>query len=576
MPVTKDDALDYYTANAEKLYHQYQSLKAERVHASWLKHLPSMPGIACDIGAGSGRDANWLAALGWEVIAVEPSASLLTLGKDASAGKVTWLDDKLPDLGKLRTIGHRFNLILLSAVWMHLPSTQRERAFRILSEMLMPGGLIVITLRHGSDASENSSRHFYPVNAEELQHFAKLRALACIHHDSQQDQLGRNKGLGKVEWETLVFQLPDDGTGNLPLLRHIIVNDDKSATYKLGLLRALIRIADGAPGMVLARNDDWVELPFGLVGLYWLKLYIPLVLQHRLIQAPSHKPEQRKGLGFAKQEHFYQLANLSTFDLRIGATLSPENASLVTGAIRDACVNIQRMPAHHTTYPGTQKAVFECSARSTRFAKGHWLINKESLGGFGTFRVPAKLWQTLGQYACWLEPAILNEWTRLMMSYEIRYDRSVYDKALEWEEGRRDTTLVRSRVENLLQAGNALRCVWTDARLGSHLYQIDHCFPWSRWFNNDLWNLMPASSTANSQKGEKLPSASLMHEARTRILGWWQDAFLESSLHERFYMEAEAALPLIGNNMNDVESVFEAMLHQRAKIKMNQQLMEWK
>ena len=568
--------MDYYTANAEKLYHQYQSLKAERVHATWLKHLPTMPGIACDIGAGSGRDANWLAALGWEVIAVEPSEKLLTLGKEASAGKVTWLDDKLPDLGRLRTIGHRFNLILLSAVWMHLPPVLRQRAFRILSDILMPGGLIVITLRHGSDENENLSRQFYPVNAEELQHFAKQRALVCIQHDSQQDQLGRNKGPENVKWETLVFQLPDDGTGNLPLLRHIIVNDDKSATYKLGLLRALIRIADGAPGMVLARTDDSVELPFGLVALYWLKLYMPLVLQHRLIQAPSHKPEQMKGLGFAKQAHFYQLAKLSTFDLRIGSTLSPENASLVVGSIRDACVNIQRMPAHHTTYPGSQKSVFECSARSVRFGKGHWQINKESLSKFGTFTVPAKLWQTLGQYACWLEPAILNEWTRLMMSYDIRYVRSVYDKALEWEEGRRDTSVVRNRAENLLNAGNALRCVWTDTRLGSHLYQIDHCFPWSRWFNNDLWNLMPASSTANSQKGEKLPSASLMHEARPRILSWWEEAFVDSELRERFYLEAEAALPLLENNIGGLVPIFEAVLHQRAKIKMNQQLVEWK
>jgi hypothetical protein len=30
-------------------------------------------------------------------------------------------------------------------------------------------------------------------------------------------------------------RLPDDGSGALPLLRHIILNDDKSSTYKLAL-----------------------------------------------------------------------------------------------------------------------------------------------------------------------------------------------------------------------------------------------------------------------------------------------------------------------------------------------------
>ena len=34
---------------------------------------------------------------------------------------VTWLDDSLPELSRLRALGHRFDLVLLSAVWMHVP-----------------------------------------------------------------------------------------------------------------------------------------------------------------------------------------------------------------------------------------------------------------------------------------------------------------------------------------------------------------------------------------------------------------------------------------------------------------------
>ena len=41
--------------------------------------------------------------------------------------------------------------------------------------------------------------------------------------------------------------------GDLRVLRHIIVNDDKSASYKPGLVRTLLRVAEGAPGMVLIR-----------------------------------------------------------------------------------------------------------------------------------------------------------------------------------------------------------------------------------------------------------------------------------------------------------------------------------
>ena len=51
----------------------------------------------------------------------------------------------------------------------------------------------------------------------------------------------------------MALRLPDDGTGALPLLRHVILNDQKSATYKLGLLRALCRAADGQAGLARER-----------------------------------------------------------------------------------------------------------------------------------------------------------------------------------------------------------------------------------------------------------------------------------------------------------------------------------
>lgn len=336
----------YYDEHAARLSAFYNAIESDAVHRSWIeKHLPSKPGFACDIGAGSGRDAHWLASQGWDVVAVEPSANMRELAMAASHPNVTWLDDSLPDLKKLRSLGHRFDLVLLSAVWMHVPPSARERTFRILSELLKPSGVLVITLRHGGDEQENIERGFHTVPADEVLEFAKRRAVALTGRFSVPDQ-----SRAHVSWETLVFTMPDDGTGSLPLLRHIIVNDDKAATHKLGLIRSLVRIAEGAPGMVLKRTDDYVYIPFGLVGLYWLKLYIPLVLQNKLKQSSIHKQYENKGLGFAKPSHFYRLNNLSPFDLRVGANFNPEVAAIVIGAINDACANIQRMPATHITY----------------------------------------------------------------------------------------------------------------------------------------------------------------------------------------------------------------------------------
>ena len=565
--------MNYYSDNAPILASKYNSLNPESLHASWSRFIPDDPGIALDIGAGSGRDANWLAEKGWDVIAVEPCRKFWELAKMNSHANVIWQDDELPELKSLRTAGHRFNLILLSAVWMHVLPKKRERAFRIMSELLAPGGILVFTLRQGTDERENLDRGFHPVSSGELEKLAKQRALAQVFYEGSEDHLDRSK----VRWETLVFQLPDDGTGSLPLLRHIIVNDDKTATYKLGLLRALIRIAEGAPGMVTRRTDDIVEIPFGLVGLYWLKLYMPLLLQYKLVQIPGQNLVKQTGLGFAKPQHFFQLDDrISPFDLRIGAIFNEDNARIVIGAIKDVCKNIQDMPAKRITYPGRNNQVFQCHKETVRTNNvKFWRIDKESLSQFGVFKVPVEVWQCMGQYACWLEPVIVNEWIKLMQGFQTLYDDTVYYKSLQWDEGRRDTQPVRSRVQQLQQNGEIIHCVWTDKRLRNEHYEIDHCFPWSRWFNNDLWNLMPASVKANGEKSEKLPSAPLLHHSRERITDWWNSAYMNSSMNERFLMEAEAALPLVSDGTSDLAIIFEAVMHQRARLKANQQLVEW-
>jgi SAM-dependent methyltransferase len=169
--------LDHYRNHAGTLCQQYDRLDPAGVHQSWIEHLPTEAGFALDLGAGSGRDANWLAGLGWDVIAVEPCDEMRQLAAaNYPHPSIQWLNDALPELKQLRQLGQRFNLILVSAVWMHLPPKDRERALRIVSELLAPGGLLVITLRQGPD----DGRGFYTVPPEELLEQARKRALALV------------------------------------------------------------------------------------------------------------------------------------------------------------------------------------------------------------------------------------------------------------------------------------------------------------------------------------------------------------------------------------------------------------
>ena len=67
-------------------------------------------------------------------------------------------------------------------------------------------------------------------------------------------------------------------------LRHVIVNDNESPTYKPSLPQTLVPLANTAPGLIVKRTADEVDIPFEAGGLYWLEQHLPLVLHQRLRQ----------------------------------------------------------------------------------------------------------------------------------------------------------------------------------------------------------------------------------------------------------------------------------------------------
>jgi len=552
-----------YHVHAKRFFDQYQSVDFEQVHRDWLPLMPEQPGLALDVGAGSGRDARALAERGWQVVAVEPAENLRQLGRTHTADHdVTWLDDRLPALTKVRALSQRYSLILVSAVWMHLRPEEQQRALRVLTTLLAPGGMLVITARQGASGDE---RQFFEVSMAALDRWAHDLALLPLASSHSDDQLGR-RGL---DWQLRVYRLPDDGTGALPVLRHIIVNDDKASTYKLALLRTLVRLADTAPGIVSWRDDDWVTLPLGAVGLYWLHIYRPLLLDHQLRQSPGSR-----GYGFAKED-FHRLAQLAPGDMRIGSPLSePGIAATVLRAIRGACQTIVHMPTHFTTWPGSAEPVFACERRGMRINDRPVRLDTQTLAAFGEYRVPTALWDCMSRFACWLEPAITHEWVQLMQSYNPQADVGLLHRALTWPETRRETQQVRQLIARRLTTPDPLHCVWSHKDLHRRAYAVDHCFPWSRWQNNDLWNLLPATERANADKSDRLPAARLMESARQDILAWWAVLDAEPNLAGQFRDEAQASLPLLPNGA-DLAQLFDSLLLQRQRLKANQQLAEW-
>ncbi len=559
--------IPHYDQHAARLAQQYESLSFEEVHESLLDLLPPAGATVLDVGAGSGRDAAWLAEHGYEVVAVEPSTAMLAQARALHASsRIHWVADSLPDLANVRHLGLKFDLILLSAVWMHVPPADRQRALRKLATLLAPKGRIAISLRLGAPDAE---RGMFAVSLPELVGMAQQFGLRILHTHDSSDRLGRQD----VTWTSVVLGLPDDGLGALPLLRHLILVDSKASTYKIALLRVLARIADSAAG--LARHeDDSVVVPLGLVSLFWMRMFKPLI-EHALPQMPASR--LGTGPGFVTHS-FLELRPVTAVELRIGSTFSGPTAKHLHRSLSEISELIRNMPANYLRWPSSDEAIFKVARRRMVATPDPLQIDAAFLWSLGDFRIPMEIWQALSHYNVWIEPVLVAEWVRLIESYDggIRPEiRTLATSLLSWVDPARDTSFARAAVERMRAAGKPVYCVWSGVRLLDQ-YDVDHCFPFSAWPCGDAWNLMPASKQINVQKSDRLVTQAALERASENIDAWWRGAFLDQGNNKRrqFFLEASQTLPILTSDPAPAD-VIDAMQMHRIRLANDQGLRPW-
>ncbi|WP_457492383.1 class I SAM-dependent methyltransferase [Tardiphaga sp. P5_C7] len=195
--------LEAYAAAAPELIDRFNAISSADLFKPVIDLMPLTRVRAVDIGAGTGRDAEWLASAGHTVWAVEPVREFRQAGIATLQSGIEWIDDTLPELTNTKRLGG-FDLVVLSAVWQHLDDAQRIVAMRSLAELTLPGGLVIISLRHGPGAPE---RPVYPVVPEETisQALAEgFTMLRCVNAASAQTSNRRNG----VSWTWLALAKP--------------------------------------------------------------------------------------------------------------------------------------------------------------------------------------------------------------------------------------------------------------------------------------------------------------------------------------------------------------------------------
>ena len=191
---------EFYNHQSKRLADRYNSLTFEELFEEFICYLPSPKCNILDVGAGSGRDSAWFEQKGYSVTAVEPSSNLLQEARsNYSSADINWIQDSLPYLKKIKDSNQLFDIIWLSAVWMHVPLLERDETFKNLQCLLKNEGLLFISLRIGSDEDD---RNLYPVSSSEILFLSKKYEMDEILVSDSTDLFERTG----VIWKKYLFK----------------------------------------------------------------------------------------------------------------------------------------------------------------------------------------------------------------------------------------------------------------------------------------------------------------------------------------------------------------------------------
>jgi 2-polyprenyl-3-methyl-5-hydroxy-6-metoxy-1,4-benzoquinol methylase len=191
-----------YGENASELIRRYEAISFPEKHEALLTLIPVKCSRALDIGAGAGGDADWLERQGYEVVAVEPTTEFRKYASQRYLSpRIEWVDDCLPHLSNLVKRSRTFDLIIISAVWMHLEPEERSVAMPVLASLLSLGALLYISLRHGPTPKD---RRMFDVAPAETVASAEAVGLSVVLNLSKASTQVFNREAG-ITWSQLAF-----------------------------------------------------------------------------------------------------------------------------------------------------------------------------------------------------------------------------------------------------------------------------------------------------------------------------------------------------------------------------------
>jgi len=151
----------YYDDNADAFIAQTVHADMSPIYARFLAHIPP-GGAIIDAGSGSGRDAAWFRAAGYDVEAFDASPAMVQATRRHAQVPTTHMT--FENLEFART----YDGIWACASLLHVRKSELGDVLRRLLQALKPDGCLYCSFKQGSGERRVEGRYFNDMNEEHL------------------------------------------------------------------------------------------------------------------------------------------------------------------------------------------------------------------------------------------------------------------------------------------------------------------------------------------------------------------------------------------------------------------------
>ncbi len=193
---------EYYDNHGVFLARRYASADLRALHALLQNWLPP-GGRVLEMGCGSGRDALYMASLGCSITALDGSATMVHLTRDAfsrhalDSSRVFHASVPLPMDHQL--LKETFHAVVAIALLMHLEDSELALLSSQIAGILKEGGFFICSFS-SQEREEGEERLFVPRFPLEVASFFTDLGFQLLYRQKASDGLGR-----KMYWNTMVF-----------------------------------------------------------------------------------------------------------------------------------------------------------------------------------------------------------------------------------------------------------------------------------------------------------------------------------------------------------------------------------